>query len=116
MNRRRSLPLVLLALLASANAESASTTVPPVHAVTDAMADRSISVACANPRIRSSEVRTVLGPHDALRTNYLRKGLVRAVEEACEQKVASIVVTRRGMRVDWAPALDATASAAIAVR
>ena len=53
---------------------------------------------------------------DAVRTATLRSGLTQAVKDVCGKGIASIVVTRRGLAVDWAPALENSSAVAIALR
>lgn len=72
----------------------------------------SVLIDCASSTIVEADVDKVLGPSQGLRTHALRSGLLRAIREACEQDVASIVVTPRGTRVDWAPAAEVSADLA----
>ncbi len=110
------LALVALSLGVCAGAASASTSVPRVDAIAQPVPADSLAVACENPQIRDADVQAVLGSHAAYKTSSLRDGLVRAVNDACARNVAGIVVTRRGMQVDWAPALDTDGAVAIALR
>ncbi len=74
-----------------------------------------IAVAGRDPQIRLADVEAVLGTHDAVRIATLRNGLTQAVQDACGQGIASIVVTRRAPAVDSAPALESSSAVAIAL-
>ncbi|MGL6289150.1 MAG: hypothetical protein ACRC2H_00510 [Silanimonas sp.] len=101
-------PLVCAAISLTilAGTASASTTVSPVEAEIDPLLPTSLDVPCTSPELRDADVHALLGPHAGARTFALRNGLLRAVHDACEQDIASIIVKRRGMRVDWTPAID----------
>ncbi|MCZ8116014.1 MAG: hypothetical protein ACK52I_20895 [Pseudomonadota bacterium] len=110
------LALAALSLLLFTGAASASITVPRVDAVADPLASAGFSVSCDAPNISASAMEAVFGPHDLAKAIYLELGLARAIDDACAQKVARIVVTRQGTLVSWAPASDADAAVAIALR
>jgi len=110
------LALAALSLLLLSGTAAASNSVPRVDAVAEALPADGIAVACRQPQIRAADVEAVLGTHDAVRTATLRTGLTHAVQEACGQGVASIVVTRRGLAVAWAPALDRGSAVALVLR
>jgi hypothetical protein len=110
------LALAALSLLLSSGAATASTAVPRVNAIADAVPVNTIDVACHAPRIRLADIDAVLGTQDAVHTAALRHRLAQAVSEACDQGVARIVVTQRGLSLDWAPAPAHGSAIAIALR
>ena len=110
------LALAALSILLLSGTAAASNSVPRVDAIADAVPADGIAVACRDPQIRLADVEAVLGTHDAVRTATLRSGLTQAVKDACGKGIASIVVTRRGLAVDWAPALENSSAVAIALR
>ena len=110
------LALAALSLVLLAGSASASTTVPRVDAIADPVATDRLSVACNNPTFSDADVTTVLGSTNHYQTGYLRTDLRQAVSEACGQNVASIVVRRRGVHVDWSPNRGESDAVAIALR
>lgn len=111
-----SLALAALSLALVAGTASASTTVPRVDAVADASSAAVLSVSCRDPQIQSGDAELVLGRHSPVWTRTLEHHLALAVDEACAQNVARIVVTRRGTAVAWSPALASDRDVAIALR
>ena len=91
--------LVALPFVLASSVALAQQALPTVEVRADS--ERSMVIACSNPKPEMKDVERVLQITDSKQTPSLRKQLMAAAVEGCKAGIPRIQVTRTGNSLKW---------------